>query len=175
MHYIFHSTSKENIINTLEDGTLYANKYIDSTKRRLSPNDELPYIYTLLYTPLLKYNFWSYGLILHPKILEIEPTIFNYGWITHPNDKSIYIYSTDDHIVKNKKIKQIVNYVDKTTKMTQQEILFIGCIKLKDYLIGILCPNCDDENIKKIKLLLSKNNMKNVKIYVDEKMPYIKN
>jgi hypothetical protein len=173
MNYIFHSTSKENIIDSLKSGILYANKYIEPIKRKISQTEELPYIYTLLYIPNISYNFLSYGFIFHPKILELEPVIFNHGWITHPNSKSIYIQSDDNQNIKIQKIQKIINYVKQTTKMTEQEILFIAYIILKDYLIGIMCPNCDKTSIKIIKQLLNKHNMGHVVIYTNDQMPYI--
>lgn len=130
MNYIVHSTSKENLIETLETGILYANKYIAPSKRRISPTEELPYIYTVLYVPNLPYELWSNRFIFHPKILELEPSIFNYGWITHPNNKSIYIYTDDDKDMKQQKIKKMIDYVKTTTTIMDQEILFIACILL---------------------------------------------
>lgn len=173
MAYVYHSTNIGNVINILNDGVLYANKYINEEHRRMSKTEELPYIYTSMYVPELGIENFGVALIFNPTILNQESYIFNYGWNVHPNDKSIYVNSIDNKEMNNNKLNKIIEYVRGSKKITDYEILFIGRIILKDYLIGILCPICDTQIITKIESLLKKKNLNNVKIYMSNEFPQI--
>ncbi|ARF12316.1 hypothetical protein Klosneuvirus_4_131 [Klosneuvirus KNV1] len=171
MVYIYHSTNIDNLINILNDKVLYANKYIEKLHRRLSTTEDLPYIYTSLYVEESLNDNFGIALIFDPNILYNVPFIFNYGWLVHPNDKSIYVYSDDDKDVKNTKINQISDFVKNAKSIMDYEILFIGRIILKEYLIGILCPECDKTTLNKIKSILKKNKLDKVQLYTSTKLP----
>lgn len=167
-YYVYHSTNIENLLMIIKSKILYANRYIDDKYARLSQTEKLPYIYASIYTNdnFIKDNF-GISLIFHPDILNKEPFIFNYGWLTHPTNKSIYVYNDTN------KINEIINKVKNYKKITDHELLFIGRIILKDYLIGIHCPipECNNETNNIIKKALEENGFMNVKIYNDIQMP----
>jgi len=168
-YYVVHSTSIENLPIILNTKILYANKYIDDKHMRIAGDEKLPYVYTSLYISCSKKESFGISLLFSPQILEKESFIFNYGWLTHPNNKSIYVASDDQVDIKKKYIDTIINYVKITDNITHHEILFPARIILDDYLIGIICPKCDNDTVNKLKKILKNNNYKNVNIYTNGK------
>lgn len=159
---VVHSTSIDNLLLILNDKVLYANKYISNKHMRLSGQERSRYVYMGIYDA----NSPNFGvaLLFDPKILKDESFIFNYGWLATPTDTSIYVNKNDSIDINKKKLTTIFNYLSKTSKITDNEILFLGRILLCDYLIGVLCPNCDNTTIDKIRKIIDKE-YKNVKIY----------
>ena len=47
--YIYHTTSKENLLEILKSNVLYASKYISKKHLRLSGKYKVPYIFTRIY------------------------------------------------------------------------------------------------------------------------------
>ena len=171
--YIFHSTNNNNLMSILNDKILYANKYILDKYRRLANQEKLPYIYTSMYLSGSIDDNFGPALLFDPNILKKESFIFNYGWSVHPNEQSIYVSASDDIESKENKLKIIIENIKTSKKITDYEILFVGRILLEDYLVGVLCPKCNDEKIDEIKTLLNKSKLKNVKIYRSNKLPAI--
>jgi hypothetical protein len=172
--YIIHSTSSNNLISIINTGILYANKYIDTSRRRMSGPIESQYIFTSAYisnensNSIISDKITNYGptLIFSSDIMNKEAYIFNYGWCAKPSFDSIFGYVDDKDTIKKQKKNKIIKYVKKSKKITDFELLFIAMIYIKDYLIGISYPDCDIKTLNKINLLLKKNKMDNVQVFI---------
>lgn len=174
MVYVYHFTSQENLLDILNTNIIYANKYLDEYKRRLSGYEDSIYIYTGLYVEGSKFKNISFGpaLILNPDILCNESYIFNKGWIAGPNKDSLFVNHGKEKKKKKAKIRTIIKYVKNASKLMDHEILFIGRIMLRDYLIGVVYP--DSEMKEQIKVALKKNKMGKVKLYKSSELPNLK-
>jgi len=150
-------------MDIIDTKLLYGNRYIPKKHIRLAAAERLPYIYTTIVTNELP----SFGpaLVFDFDILFHQSAIYNYGWLAHPTDTSIYISADDSNSEKSYKVKKILKAVDKTHSITDHELLFIGRIVLKDYLIGIMCYECSNETIELLRHKLDSNGLHKVKIY----------
>ena len=173
-YFIIHGTDLKRLYNILKEGKIYANKYIDKKFIRLAGWERLPYVYTNIFFNDLQNIETSFGisLILHPKILYEQVSIFNEKWQVHPTEESIYLNPFDGkksideklNLIKLK-ISKNLNEKNKVLQIMNHELLFIARICLDDYLIGILCPGCNMNEIIKIQNLLKKYKYENVKIF----------
>jgi len=85
---------------------LYASKYIPEKYLRLGGIHKIPYIFTRIYLDE-EYNYYcnlGISLILHPKILKEEPSIYNLGWYAHLTKKSTFLNMDDVNINKKNKL-----------------------------------------------------------------------
>jgi hypothetical protein len=132
---------------------------------RMSVWEKIPYIYASLVIPETPFSNYGMGLLFDSTILLKESFVFNFGWYVHPKDDSIYNNSKDIAYMKINNIQKMINHIKTNKKITNHEILFIGRIIIRDYLTGIMCPECDEKTINKLKKTLDKNNFENIKIY----------
>ena len=95
MVYVIHSTNLDNLLNILKSSILYANKYVDKTKWRLSGNQDSKYIYTNIYIPKPKVPNFGPALIFNKDILQKESYIFNEAWVAGPYEDSVFVHSND--------------------------------------------------------------------------------
>lgn len=173
LFYILHWTDYDRLINILDDGVLYANKYIDKKYIRLSGWEELIYVYTnIMFDDL--YNNYEAGisLIFHPKLIYEQSSIFNEGWNVHPDKNSIYININDGFDEITEKIGIIKNKIAMNkNKINMHELLFVGRIILEDHLIAINCVDCNEKQIDTIKEKLKKKKLDNIKILKNNFLP----
>ena len=173
MVYIIHSTNIENLIDILKINVLYANKYVKKSKWRMSGDEESQYIFTNLYVPKKDVPNFGPALIFSSDILDKESYIFNDRWVGDPCETSIFVHLDDTKKVKKYKLNKIKKII-KPKRIIDYEILFVAMIILKDYLVGILCPDCDKKTVNKIQKLLIKNKMEYVKVHTANNFKNIK-
>ncbi len=167
-YYVYHSTNIDNLMNILKSKILYANKYLDKNKRRLSGFEESQYIYASIFTNKTTVNSnFGVALLFSPEILYKEPFIFNDGWLAYPTNNSIYVDINDKKKLKDNKIKKMLDIVDNSKSIVDHEILFIGRVIIDKYLVGILCPNCDKNTILNIRNMINKN----IKVFTSDTLP----
>lgn len=171
--YILHSTNLENLVDMLLNGSIYANKYIDKNRRRMSGDIESKYVFANVIMNGQSVPNFGIGLILSEDLLKKKTFIFNKGWIAAKNKHSIVVRSNDSAKKKELKMCMIKDNVSGTKTLMDHEILFKHKINnLKEYLIGIYCPDCGESDQNKIKDVLKKQGFK-VKIYTETTTPEI--
>ena len=185
-YYIYHITELPQLLHILNDGILYANKYIEKKYWRMLSQEDVPYIFTRLFLdePFNKdLSTLGIAVILDPKLLLKQSSIYNDGWVAKPDENSILLNLQDDQQIINNKINTIFEHVIKNDKdalnemglpLKSHEVMFIGRIILKDYLVGIMCPNCDESAINKIKKTLKIHQMDHIKIFTGNSFPDVK-
>jgi transcription elongation factor len=117
-------------------------------------------------------NF-GFGLMFSDKLLYKRSFIFNDGWIGSRNENSIIVKAKDGRDQKKIQINKMKNVLTNMKRLFDYEILFKKKIKLRKYLIGIHCPNCDLKTQNKIKEILDNIKLNDVKIYTDGNVPII--
>lgn len=172
-YYILHGTRYfENIISILTDGEIKAGKYVSDTQR--SGANILDNVFANIYFKDIRNLdiFWSYSIVLHPRIIYDLEAFFNEGWQGGPGTKSIHFMKSDDPVTFNNKIEDAKKFVKNPhtlPKLVQEfptmthEIVFSDKVPIKKYVIGIICNQCDDTRINQIKKVLKDNNYKNYK------------
>lgn len=187
-YYIYHFTQRKNILQIIKDNILYANKYLSKDRYVLSGIVETQYIFTKIFIDNTNQDLHGITLIFDPKILYEQSSIYNDGWLGEPTDNAIYLDVSKDHKILTDKIKYILNdiKINNAKQMNdtdgkhlndpvfmRHELLFIGRILLKDYLIGIVYPLDDKKLLDEIKKILKKNKMDHVKIFNQKTMPSV--
>jgi len=179
-YYFIHGVLNiKNLYKILETGKLTAGKNVPNM-RNLSGWELLDYIYCLIYFDDLKNLPVAWGvatIILHPKILNKYGAIFNKGWSVHPTEDSIIINKEDDNI--DTKLKEIKDYLKnykspsefEMPEIMQQEVLFKEDIPLDNNILAIVCTNCSNHVMKKIKKIIKGKPYSNVKILTNNILP----
>lgn len=129
---ICHYTSRENLHNIILSGKIFPGKDVPIERRRMSGGIPQNYVFTVI---MPKSSIPNFGccIVFDINILLKYPFIFNPGWISEPNDKSIIVSSEDNIYKKIKKIKKMVKIVKKSDfSLMTQEILFYSPLSLKD-------------------------------------------
>lgn len=179
-YYFVHGSSSIYTVEAiLEDGYLRPGADVDIKYRKLSGGEPQHYIYmNIFFEDLKNLSFMrSVSLIFHPKIMREYGMVFNKGWNVGPSNKelySIHVNSNDSDNVINNKIKKIRKFIKnpeslplkvrEQTGLYHHEILFNKPIELKDNLLGIVCNQCSDDILDKIKKILNDKQYKNIKI-----------
>jgi len=183
-YYIYHWTQIDRLLTILEDGIIYAGKYLSKEHPTFAWETPSPYVFTRIYveTSLEKKTHFGLSLILHPKILYEQSSIYNPGWYSKPYEESMYINIYDkntleetiktvlenvierDELLFQKSSGEIIN----DPPMMRHELLFIARIILSDFLIGLIIPEKETKNVKKI---LKKKKMEHIKIFTGDKFP----
>lgn len=184
-YYIYHVTELPQLMSMLKDGILYANRYVKKKYWRMSGIESMPFIFTRMFLDD-EYNknlrTLGVGVILSPKLLLEQSSFYNDGWSAGLTDKTILLDVKDDPKIIKDKIEKIQESVaEKDQKemnnlgipLMSHELMFLGRIILKDYLLGVLCPGCDENTINKIKKILKKHEMDNVKIFTNQTFPSV--
>ena len=176
-----HGTSFQNMIQILSDGYLRIGTDIPSEEnKRLSNKDEpLKYIFGSMYFPDLKNikRYPGFSLIISPFVLADQNIVFNKGWYGKINNQSIILDSNDGEKLNDniRIIREILkDNMHIPTELNVQgwmthEIMFEKNIKLKDYLIGIVCFDCTMEQVEVVRHHSKKYTNTNI---ILEKMPF---
>lgn len=100
-YYFIHMTSFDNLINILQDGIIYPNKYLPKKYRVLSGSEQ-NFVYTNMFIDDYDIYKKSFGptLLLHPKILYENGFYFNEAWVGNIVTGQKY-ESADGHISYN--------------------------------------------------------------------------
>ncbi len=176
--YFLHGTKDwPGLISMLKDRVLYPGKDLPPKMRFLGGEEtELNNIYLNINFNDIKNMSYTFGLslILHPKILYEYGIEFHKGW---GNFGKIYIDKNDNKKIKNKKIKEIKNFLRDPVELPvllrepiyNHQVLINKPIPLDGNLLGIICNGCPQDMYKSIKKALK--SYKDVKIYTTSAPP----
>lgn len=183
--YFVHMTKNfKNFKNIIKDGKIKLGCDIPVEDKFLCGDVDHPYIYfNINFNDLDNLDYFQdFSFIIKPEIINTQSIEFFGGWgllkITeiHPED------SQSDKIKKINKIKKFVsnpyeyglpeNVLD-FSKFMQHEVRFTNPIDLHKYLYGVVIPNYNkdelEKQIDKVKKLLKKYNLDNIKIFSNDK------
>jgi len=193
-YYIYHTTNSQNIELILKEGILKISTNMKAEDLNFGSTFYSTRIQPYLYCSIQfddiknmddKYLKPHYSLILHPKILFENDTIFNKGWKGKPTKKnncgdidSIMINKDDKYKIKIKKLNVIKEIIkDKLLKprdyYNTHEFLFTKNINIKDYLIGISYNTFFNETSSHINNILEKYGYRNIPVYKNEDVPLL--
>lgn len=176
--YFVHGTKDlSGLVSMLKDRVLYPGKDLPSKMRFLGGEEnELEDIYVNMNFDDIKNLPYVRGLsiILHPKILYEYGIEFQKGW---GRFGKIIIDKNDNKKIKNKKIKEIKNFLRNPSELPvilrqplyNHQVLINKPIPLDGNLLGIICNGCPQDMYKSIKKALK--SYKNVKIYTTSAPP----
>jgi hypothetical protein len=176
--YFIHMTKDEtNLKKILKDGKIKLGSEIPIKNKYLSGYVDEPYVFTNIYNSELDNIEWfnEYSLIIKGDIIENQSVELIGGWGNIFIDK---IEPTDSAEVKKKKLNKFFKFIKnpkglpklvlELPKNHHHEVKFDSPIDIKKYLFGLSISYTNEEEkkkkIEKIKKLLKKNNLENVKI-----------
>jgi hypothetical protein len=193
--YIYHSMSYQlkgvsypidrKIISVLNSGYIDVGSNVKKSYRTHSGGEPMDYIFGNIYFPDIKnlsFLWGDGGVILHPDLIYDRGVIFNKGWQAGPfsvKNNGFIIDKNDDYKTKRRSLMKIKKWLkirkDTNEKLNElladlmlHEVVFDKKIPIK-YIVGIICSNCPDKDVNKIKRKLKKLNM-DIPIYTNNTM-----
>lgn len=173
--YFVHFTKDINsILKILKDGYIHPGKKVPKKYRYFGDPDGMEDIYANIYFEDLDNLHYlpNYSLIINPDIIKTHNIVFHKGWGGGLFGKTITIKKNQQSKTKNKKIKEIKDWLKnipraknitdhqykfiKKKGMYQQEALFDESINVDNYVIGIICVDQNKNKVKKLNKLLQK-------------------
>lgn len=160
--YFIHTTSWKNLEKILEDNCLAPSIHLDPEHVRLGGHP-LDCVFMHIFFDELKniINNPGVSLLLSPEIINHFDIIFNKSWVGEKDNDSLFISKKDSINKKSKKIRKMYEYLEKPENMPTEknlfgwhgvhEVLICEKIPLDKFLIGIICPDCSRQQIKKLK------------------------
>ncbi len=185
--YFVHMTKNfKNFKNIIKDGKIKIGSDIPIGDKYFSGYVDEPYIFANIYFNDLDNLEWFNDLsfIIKPEIIDSQSVELIGGWGNLFIDK---IEPNDSKLVKIKKINKIKKFIVKpyglpnivleNPKFMQHEVRFNAPIDIYKYLEGISINYTDQDElkikIKRIKKILKKYNLENIKIFsYDKKILY---
>ncbi|BCS82493.1 hypothetical protein QLL95_gp0361 [Cotonvirus japonicus] len=178
-YYFVHGTFRfQNLIDILKSGKIYSGKYLQPEQRGLcgmDPGDKgCENIYANIYFEDIDNieSTRSFTLLLHPKIIYEKGFIFSKGWTSR---KDIVVSASDTPIEINRKLNEIRDFLKNPSELSEfiqkssgtyhHEVQFDSPIELdKNNLIGIICENCNNDELKLIKEIIKDKSYDKIKI-----------
>jgi hypothetical protein len=176
-YYICHATMKlNNLLGIIADGKIKKGTELPEENRVLGGYQGCDEIFATISFEGLKSNthLLDLSIILHPKILKDYNVNVYTGW---GNELLLTLLKIDTDETRAIKISKIKTFLENPSSLPeilqgigvpsflQHELRFSKVIPIKKYIIGISCPNPDDETYKKIRNALDKKGLKKVKIF----------
>ena len=171
--FVYNTTKYDNLLNILKTGVLKISSKV-SKKRRFRTSGKVDNIYGSIYFKDLENlsHLPDYSILLSEKLLEDYDIRFNKGWT---GNEIISINKDDKESEKYNKLEKVKEFLKdpkdfpeklkEPTGLMMHEAVFNKDIPIKEYLIGIVCNSCSEEEINKIKKYT------NVKIYTTNLVP----
>jgi len=183
-NFVFTHMTKNfnNLKNIIKSGYIKLGSDIPIKDKFLSGCEDEPFVFSNIYfDDLDNLEFFNdLSLIIKPEIIENQQIIFIGGW---GNIEVLQILPSDDIQLKQEKILRIKNYITEpyglpdivlnSPKSRQHEVRFTEPIDIHKYLEGISIYYSDqdelNEKFQKIKKILTKYNLEDIKIYSTNK------
>lgn len=169
--FIHSTTNYDNLIKILETNKIKISSQVEK-ERRNRTSGNVNFIFGNIYFSSVNNltHLPDYTLILSDKLLKKYDIRFNKGWT---GNEILTINHKDNYLDKKEKLEKVKNFLENPLDLPEKlrdpsglmnhEILINKNIPIKKYLIGIICNNCNDEQIKEIKKYVNipifKNNL----------------